>query len=249
MASIFRLRASITFGCCCHLSLIDLMGVHPVQNKKTWADPWAAIRAVSKDIPDHPYAQIQKNHIQKALDEFASFFGDAGFKYYRHKNLNSRLITSAGTIKQTYLVPQSMWNGVSALEEKAPCLIVDFHGLKGFSARQIVSVLKNKWPGLQHLRISLPGTGGKRDEVYSENIARSLELPSNREKLAENIRPYLFAKIHAALGEKDRAFEWLEKAYEEHDVSLAFMLSDETLVMLHTDQRFNRLLKKINLVK
>ncbi|MBW1899228.1 MAG: glycerol-3-phosphate dehydrogenase subunit GlpB [Deltaproteobacteria bacterium] len=172
-------------------SLIDLMGVHPVQNKKTWADPWAAIRAVSKDIPDHPYARIQKNHIQKALDEFASFFGDAGFKYYRHKNLNSRLITSAGTIKQTYLVPQSMWNGVSALEEKAPCLIVDFHGLKGFSARQIVSVLKNKWPGLQHLRISLPGTGGKRDEVYSENIARSLELPSNREKLAENIRPYL----------------------------------------------------------
>jgi len=171
--------------------LIDLMGVHPVQNKKTWNDPWAAIRAVSKDIPAHPYARIQKQQIQKALDEFTSFFGDAGFYYCGQKNRNSRLITSAGTIKQTYLVPQTMWNGVSALEEKAPCLIVDFHGLKDFSARQIVSVLKNKWPSLQHLRISIPGTGGKKGEVYSENIARSLELPSNREKLAETIRPYL----------------------------------------------------------
>ncbi len=74
-----------------------------------------------------------------------------------------------------------------------------------------------------------------------------IELKKRTKK--KYIRSYLFAKIHASLGEKDRAFEWLEKAYEEHDVSLAFMLSDETLVMLHTDQRFNRLLKKINLEK
>jgi len=171
--------------------LIDLMGVHPVQNQKIWDDPWAAIEAVSKDIPAHPYARIKKKHIQNALDEFTSFFADAGFYYRKHENRNSRLITSAGTIKQTYLVPQTMWNGVSALEQKAPCLIIDFHGLKDFSARQIVSVLKKKWPALQHLRISVPGAGEKGGEVYSENIARSLELPSNREKLAENIRPYL----------------------------------------------------------
>ena len=63
----------------------------------------------------------------------------------------------------------------------------------------------------------------------------------------EYIRPYLFAKIYASLGEIDQSFEWLEKAYTEHDVSLAFMLNDETLVMLHSDQRFKRLLKKINL--
>jgi Flp pilus assembly protein TadD len=79
--------------------------------------------------------------------------------------------------------------------------------------------------------------------------AQKVVAELERRTKKEYIRPYLFAKIHAALGEKDRAFEWLEKAYEEHDVSLAFMLSDETLVMLHTDQRFNRLLKKINLEK
>ncbi len=65
----------------------------------------------------------------------------------------------------------------------------------------------------------------------------------------EYIRPYLLAKIYASLGEIDQSFEWLEKAYEEHDVSLAFMLNDETLAMLHSDKRFNRMLKKINLEK
>lgn len=171
--------------------LIDLMGVHPIQNNKTWEDPWAAIREVSKDIPGHPYARMQKKTIQKSLDEFTSFFGDAGFHYHGHQNRNVRLITSAGTIKQTYLVPRTMWHGVAALQEKAPCLIVDFHGLKDFSAFQIVSVLQKEWPGLHHCRVSIPGAGGKRNEVYSEHIARSLELPSNREKLSNNIRPVL----------------------------------------------------------
>jgi TolB-like protein/Flp pilus assembly protein TadD len=79
--------------------------------------------------------------------------------------------------------------------------------------------------------------------------AREIVDELKRRTINEYIRPYLFAKIYASLGEIDRAFEWLEKAYEEHDVSLSFMLSDETLVMLHSDQRYNRLVKKINLEK
>jgi len=77
--------------------------------------------------------------------------------------------------------------------------------------------------------------------------AQKVILELKRRMKNEYIRPYLFAKIYASLGEIDQSFEWLEKAYEEQDVSLAFMLNDETLIMLHSDQRFNRLLKKINL--
>ena len=33
---------------------LDLMGIHPVQEKRFWYDPWAGIDAVSRDIPDHP---------------------------------------------------------------------------------------------------------------------------------------------------------------------------------------------------
>ncbi len=64
----------------------------------------------------------------------------------------------------------------------------------------------------------------------------------------ESIRPYLLAKIHAALGRLDLAFEWLEKAYEEHDTSLVFILNDESLLNLHSDPRFKELLKKMRLI-
>jgi len=95
----------------------------------------------------------------------------------------------------------------------------------------------------------LSGLGWAYAVSTRKSDAQKVVIELERRAKKEYIRPYLFAKIHAALGEKDRAFEWLDKAYEEHDVSLALMLSDETLVMLHTDQRFNRLLKKINLKK
>jgi glycerol-3-phosphate dehydrogenase subunit B len=81
-----------------------------------------------------------------------------------------------------------MWGGVEALEQKRPCLIVDFKGLKGFSAGLIAENLKNQWPDLRAARIFFPGTGGK-EEVLPEHMANALILSSNREKLAQRIRP------------------------------------------------------------
>jgi tetratricopeptide (TPR) repeat protein len=64
----------------------------------------------------------------------------------------------------------------------------------------------------------------------------------------EHIRPYFSAKIYSALGEHDLAFEWLEKAYVEHDSSLASVMNDESLAGLHQDPRFDELLKKMKLI-
>jgi serine/threonine protein kinase/Tfp pilus assembly protein PilF len=64
----------------------------------------------------------------------------------------------------------------------------------------------------------------------------------------EYIRPYYFAQIYSGLGEKDLAFKWLVKAYEQSDISLATILVDETLDNLHSDSRFNLILQKMKLV-
>ncbi len=45
------------------------------------------------------------------------------------------MLTSLGTTKPTYYVPESMWQGVTAYEQKSPCLLVGFRGMKEFSAR------------------------------------------------------------------------------------------------------------------
>jgi serine/threonine-protein kinase len=66
-------------------------------------------------------------------------------------------------------------------------------------------------------------------------------------KKTEYIRPYYFAKIYAGMGEKDKAFGWLDQAFEEHDMSLVHILSDETMSNLRSDPRFTTLVKKMNL--
>ena len=169
---------------------LDLMGVHPIQQKRVWDDPWAAIDAVGQDIPGHPYAKLERKDIRDAFEEILSFFSSAGFHYSSYKNRNASVLTPVGTMKPTYCVPHSMWAGVQTMENRQPCLIVDIHGLKGFSARQITVMMKTHWPEAYTASITFPDTDHL-NEVYPEHMARALELPSNREKLAKIIQPLI----------------------------------------------------------
>jgi len=171
--------------------LLDLMGIHPIHEKRSWQDPWAGIDALIRDIPNHPYARLRKEEIRTALEEILSFLREAGLPYCREKELNSEMITPLGTVKQTYCVPKSMWNGVKAFKEKSPCLIVDFRGLNDFSACQIVATLKDRWPALRPARISFPGNDHVKEFYTGEILAQSLELSKNREKLVKAVQPHL----------------------------------------------------------
>jgi len=168
----------------------DLLGVHPAGEKHAWTDPWAGIEALARDIPQHPYARLAREDIQTAFEEILTFLKEAGLPYIRRMNQNSSVLTSLGTLKRTYCVPQTMWNGVEALENKTSCLLIDIRGLKGFSARQIAAALKSEWPGLRTARISFPDTDHL-NEVFTEHMASALILSQNREKLARTLRPHI----------------------------------------------------------
>jgi glycerol-3-phosphate dehydrogenase subunit B len=170
--------------------LFDLMGVHPIAESRRWDDPWDGIEAVVKDIPDHPYARLKSEEIQAAFEELLKFLEDAGLAYSRHLNRNVRVVTPLGTTKTTHCVPRTMWGGVTALAQKPSCLLVDFNGLKGFSAGLIAETLRNDWPGLHTARISFPGTGHT-GEILAEHMANFLVISRNREKLAHLIQPYV----------------------------------------------------------
>ena len=58
---------------------------------------------------------------------------------------------------------------------------------------------------------------------------------------------FLIAEIYAFLGEKNKAFEWLEKAYTGKDVGLPWLKGDPLLKNLWLDPRYKALLKKMNL--
>ena len=63
--------------------LLDVLGVHPVSEGRSWDDPWAAIDALVADIPAHPYARLKKEDINAAFDEILAFLEENGLSYHR----------------------------------------------------------------------------------------------------------------------------------------------------------------------
>jgi hypothetical protein len=51
----------------------------------------------------------------------------------------------------------------------------------------------------------------------------------------------------ARLGDKDQAFEWLEKAYEARDEFIRLVRVDPTFDNLHSDPRYADLLRRMGL--
>jgi hypothetical protein len=58
---------------------------------------------------------------------------------------------------------------------------------------------------------------------------------------------YQIAEVCAWRGEKDKAFEWLDRAYRQGDTDLSSVKRDLVLVSLHSDPRFGALLRKMKL--
>jgi tetratricopeptide (TPR) repeat protein len=61
------------------------------------------------------------------------------------------------------------------------------------------------------------------------------------------VSSYRVAAIHLGLEDKERAFEWLERAYEERDSWLAWLKVDPVLDDLRSDPRFSDLVRRVGL--
>jgi tetratricopeptide (TPR) repeat protein len=61
------------------------------------------------------------------------------------------------------------------------------------------------------------------------------------------IPAYFIASIYMAMGEKDAAFEWLEKAYQERYGFLAYLNVEPSFDCLRADPRFADLARRVGL--
>ncbi|MEK7710870.1 MAG: tetratricopeptide repeat protein, partial [Planctomycetota bacterium] len=83
--------------------------------------------------------------------------------------------------------------------------------------------------------------GGQPDEarrILNDFAARSTD---------GYVAPTYSAVVHAGLGETDRVFDWLEAAYQEHDVLLPITLNDPFMAQMRTDPRFADLVRRVGL--
>jgi eukaryotic-like serine/threonine-protein kinase len=77
-------------------------------------------------------------------------------------------------------------------------------------------------------------------------LSKALETLLNQRKAkATYVSSYRIARFYAELGDKDRAFEWLNTAYQEHDSLLEGLKTDFTVDSLHSDPRYADLVRKM----
>ena len=79
---------------------------------------------------------------------------------------------------------------------------------------------------------------------YSGVLRRRIELLKQASQGKESRMER--AKVHALLGEKDQAMEWLERAYQDRNADLVFIRVHPAFDKLRDDRRFNSLLRRIN---
>jgi hypothetical protein len=67
--------------------------------------------------------------------------------------------------------------------------------------------------------------------------------------LAEShyIDPYMIAAVYAGLGDKNQAFDWLNKGIDERSSSMVYLKVDPFFDTLHADPRYSDLLRRIGL--
>jgi serine/threonine-protein kinase len=67
-------------------------------------------------------------------------------------------------------------------------------------------------------------------------------IANSRDSLA-----YQIAQVYAVRGEKDKAFEWLQIAFDNHDGGMPSLLVDPLLRGLRDDARYKNLVVKVGL--
>lgn len=84
------------------------------------------------------------------------------------------------------------------------------------------------------------GVMGRRDEARA--VLRDMQQLSSR----RFVTAYGMALVHAGLGDKEEAFAWLEKAFEERSHWLVWLRLDPRWNNLRGDPRFDALVQRMN---
>ena len=77
---------------------------------------------------------------------------------------------------------------------------------------------------------------------------KELEITQERVKQGKN-SPRRLARVYMELGDKDNAFLYLEKAFEERNSLLIFLKTDPIFDSLRDDSRFQDLMRRVGLIK
>ena len=80
-------------------------------------------------------------------------------------------------------------------------------------------------------------------DALTMNYLEAYESAAN----TQYVSPLIFAVLYTELDDKEHAFEWLEKSFQERSVWLINIKTDPQFDGLRSDTRFQNLVKRIGI--
>jgi len=127
----------------------------------------------------------------------------------------------------------------------ARMVLCQIYTYKGQFAEAIAECEKarglNDDPAVLSYLASSYAQSGKRGEAFKV-VAQMHELARQR-----YVPAYGFAFVYAALGDKDQAFQWLERSLQDRAWEIAYLKVDPAMDSLRSDPRFDELVRRVGL--
>ncbi len=113
---------------------------------------------------------------------------------------------------------------------------------KGLAELQGAASLSGNSPlYLAQIAVALASTGRKSEALA---LTSQLEMMLTSQQY---VSPYGLAQIHAALGDREQTFKWLQSAYDDRAVWMTYLAVDPVFDNYRSDPRFQDLLRKMGL--
>lgn len=96
-------------------------------------------------------------------------------------------------------------------------------------------------------------SGGHQVAVANASAGRKVEtlrIIAQLQTLSSEryVSPYGLAQIYAALNDKEQTFKWLQIAYDDRAVWMAYLAVDPVFDDVRSDQRFQDVLRRVHLL-
>jgi serine/threonine protein kinase/tetratricopeptide (TPR) repeat protein len=180
-----------------------------------------AIAEEKRAVELDPFSLVINRDLGDAL-YLARQYDQAIEQYRRTLELDPNFITVHGGLGAAYLHKSLYKEGIAEVEKELAISPHSAYPLAGLGYAYAVT--------------------GRRAEA--QKLLDQLNQLSKQEYVPAVFR----AQIYAGLGEKDQAFEWLEKSYDDRSIaSLAEIKVDPQFDPLRSDPRFQDLLRRMNL--
>ncbi|MCL4515332.1 MAG: anaerobic glycerol-3-phosphate dehydrogenase subunit GlpB [Firmicutes bacterium] len=188
---------------------IDLLGYAEPGDAMPVIRPWEALEELSAQAPCHPYAKVGRPLVAESLEWFAGLCREGGCPLAGSTGGENLLLpTGLGTVRPTYLAPETMISGNLAdlsgnTGDSGDLLIVGFEGFRDFYPAYVAENLNlagerygahpgwiSNWPHAAGVQIGVPDSTNMRD-LSAVDLAVRFEREEFRRKVAEKIKEVL----------------------------------------------------------